>query len=125
MHRHSSLGLVDADGGGEIPRRPGGGPCDMPLGPPLWGGQNSFKHNPVPDLRQTVTRLKELWPLRGVVMKPLENLGLKRGGGAMCDGTSEADIVEVRIGALVMGEEPDTGRKIASPSGHPADLLLA
>ena len=81
--------------------------------------------NPVPDLRQTVTRLKELWPLRGVVMKPLENLGLKRGGGAMCDGTSEADIVEIRIGALGMGEEPDTGRKIASPSGHPADLLLA
>ena len=81
--------------------------------------------NPVPDLRQTVTRLKELWPLRGVVMKPLENLGLKRGGGAMCDGTSEADIVEIRIGALVMGEEPDTGRKIASPSAHPADLLLA
>ena len=81
--------------------------------------------NPVPDLRQTVTRLKELWPLRGVVMKSLENLGLKRGGGAMCDGTSEADIVEIRIGALVMGEEPDTGRKMASPSGHPADLLLA
>ena len=81
--------------------------------------------NPVPDLRQTVTRLKELWPLRGVVMKSLENLGLKRGDGAMCDGTSEADIVEVRIGALVMGEEPDTGRKIASLSGHPADLLLA
>ena len=75
--------------------------------------------NPVPDLRQTVTRLKELWPLRGVVMKSLENLGLKRGGGAMCDGTSEADIVEIRIGALGMGGNPIQGGKLQALRGTP------